>query len=103
MCPRKTVFHFMLGPGIRGIDFLRDPCNADPNDPQEVQKISLNFRFFMLYTTYDQFYHQSYIQCPSIHPSNGAITQIGPWPRLLRLRNNNILWCEVVSLTTNPP
>jgi hypothetical protein len=37
-----------------------------------------------------------------IHPSNGATAQIGPWPPLLRFRNNNVLRCEVVSLTTNP-
>jgi hypothetical protein len=37
-----------------------------------------------------------------IHPSNGATVQIGPWPPLLRFHNNNVLWCEVVSLTTNP-
>jgi hypothetical protein len=38
----------------------------------------------------------------SIHPSNGGTAQIGPWPPLLRFRNNNVLRCEVVSLTTNP-
>jgi hypothetical protein len=35
------------------------------------------------------------------HPSNGATAQIGPWPPLLRF-HNNVLQCEVVSLTTNP-
>jgi hypothetical protein len=38
----------------------------------------------------------------SIHPSKGATAQIGPWPPLLRFHNNNVLRCEVVSLTTNP-
>jgi hypothetical protein len=38
----------------------------------------------------------------AIHPSNGATAQIGPWPPLLRFHNNNVLRCEVVSLTTNP-
>jgi hypothetical protein len=42
----------------------------------------------------------TYIWC--IHPSNGATAQIGPWPPLLRFHNNNVLRCEVVSLTTNP-
>jgi hypothetical protein len=37
----------------------------------------------------------------SIHPSSGATPQIGPWPSLLRF-DNNVLRCEVVSLTTNP-
>jgi hypothetical protein len=37
-----------------------------------------------------------------IHPSNGVTAQIGPWPPLLRFHNNNVLRCEVVSLTTNP-
>jgi hypothetical protein len=37
-----------------------------------------------------------------IIPSNGATAQIGPWPPLLRFHNNNVLRCEVVSLTTNP-
>jgi hypothetical protein len=36
------------------------------------------------------------------HPSNGATAQIGPWPPVLRFHNNNVLRCEVVSLTTNP-
>jgi hypothetical protein len=40
--------------------------------------------------------------CGMIHPSNGATAQIRPWPPLLRFRNNNVLRCEVVSLTTNP-
>jgi hypothetical protein len=39
---------------------------------------------------------------PSIYPTNGATAQIGPWPPLLRFRNNNVLRCELVSLTTNP-
>jgi hypothetical protein len=38
----------------------------------------------------------------SIHPSNGATAQIGTWPPILRFHNNNVLRCEVVSLTTNP-
>jgi hypothetical protein len=42
------------------------------------------------------------IHHPSIHPSNGATAQIGPWPPLLRFHNNNVLRCEIVSLTTNP-
>jgi hypothetical protein len=37
-----------------------------------------------------------------IHPSNGTTAQIGPWPPLLRFRNNNVLWCEVFSFMTNP-
>jgi hypothetical protein len=41
-------------------------------------------------------------QVPSIQPSNGATAQIGPWPPLLRFHNNDVLRCEVVSLTTNP-
>jgi hypothetical protein len=36
------------------------------------------------------------------YPSNGVTAQIGPWPPLLRFHNNNVLRCEVVSLTTNP-
>jgi hypothetical protein len=36
------------------------------------------------------------------HPSNGATAKIGPWPPLLRFHNNNVLRCEVVSLTTTP-
>jgi hypothetical protein len=39
---------------------------------------------------------------PSIRLSNVAASQIGPWPPLLRFHNNNVLRCEVVSLTTNP-
>jgi hypothetical protein len=35
-----------------------------------------------------------------INPSNGATAQIGPW-LLLRFHNNNVLRCEVVSLTTS--
>jgi hypothetical protein len=42
------------------------------------------------------------VKYPSIHPSNGATAQLGPWPPLLRFRNNNVSRCEVVSLTTNP-
>jgi hypothetical protein len=36
-----------------------------------------------------------------LHPSNGATAQIGPWPPLLRFHNNNVLRCEVISLTAN--
>jgi hypothetical protein len=36
-----------------------------------------------------------------LHPSNGTTAQIGPWLPLLRFHNNNVLRCEVVSLTTN--
>jgi hypothetical protein len=36
------------------------------------------------------------------YPSNGATAQIEPWPPLLRFPNNNVLRCEVDSLTTNP-
>jgi hypothetical protein len=43
-----------------------------------------------------------FIHTRLIHPSHGATAQIGPWPPLLRFRNNNALRCEVVSLTTNP-
>jgi hypothetical protein len=35
-----------------------------------------------------------------VNPFNGVTAQIGPWP-LLRFHNNNVLRCEVVSLTTN--
>jgi hypothetical protein len=38
----------------------------------------------------------------AFHPSNDATAQIGPWPPLLRFSNNNVLRCEVVSVTTNP-
>jgi hypothetical protein len=38
----------------------------------------------------------------TFHPSNGATAQIGPWSPLLRIPNNNVLRCEVVSLATNP-
>jgi hypothetical protein len=34
------------------------------------------------------------------HPS--IQSKIGPWPPLLTFHNNNVLRCEVVSLTTNP-
>jgi hypothetical protein len=37
-----------------------------------------------------------------VYPSNDATGQVGPWPPLLRLRNDNILGCEVDNLTTNP-
>jgi hypothetical protein len=43
-----------------------------------------------------------YSKAGSFHPSNGATTQIGPWPPLLRFCNNSVLRCEVVTLTTNP-
>jgi hypothetical protein len=41
---------------------------------------------------------------PKLHPSNGLTAHIGPWHPLffLRLRNNNFLWCGVVSPTPNP-
>jgi hypothetical protein len=42
------------------------------------------------------------MQYLAIHPSNGATAQIGPWSPLVRFRNNKVLWCEVVSPTTNP-
>jgi hypothetical protein len=40
---------------------------------------------------------------PTIHPSiQWRYSPNRTWPPLLRLRNNNVLLCEVVSLTTNP-
>jgi hypothetical protein len=48
------------------------------------------------------YYGSQYTVHPSIHPSNGATAQIGPWPPLLRLHNKNVLRCEAVNLTTNP-
>jgi hypothetical protein len=53
-------------------------------------------KYFMAASDYDE------IPLCKIHPSNGAAAQIVPWPSLLRFRNNNVLRCEVVSLTTNP-
>jgi hypothetical protein len=46
--------------------------------------------------------HRLAVHSVTIHPSNGAAAQIGPWPPLLRFHNNNVLRCAVVSLTTNP-
>jgi hypothetical protein len=66
--------------------------------PEDLHQQQMNINILFMQTVYNGQNKYFY----SIHPSNGATAQIGPWPPLLRFHNNNVLWCEVVSLTTNP-
>jgi hypothetical protein len=75
------------------------------------QSLSVQSRIFQLLIRFIYGYSQNIFICGyitssvlyfvTIHPANGSTAKIGPWPPLLRFRNN-ILRCEIVSLTTNP-
>jgi hypothetical protein len=103
----RALFHILYSPVLSHLQFSLQNCWSDserfnqvwPNWENEYKNILLKFHMFKF--VWVLFMSLCYIIW-SIHPSNGATDQISPWPPLLRLRNNNVLRCKVVSLTTNP-